>query len=642
MTAEIVLARWAINRLRAVLSLLATLAFAGCGASDPGPEFAPLGSAAPGVTIQVPPVPSGLNAAAGNAQVMLTWSVSTGATAYNVSRSVMSGGPWIPVAQPTTNAYTDKGLTNGVPYYYVVAAINAAGASANSKQVTATPTAPASGVIMRVPPVPSGLRATAGNAQVMLTWMVSTGATAYRLSRSTQSGGPWTQIAAPTTNAFTDTGLTNNTRYYYVVAAVNAVGTSANSAPVSVVPTAPLYGGGTGVGAGYWHTSGSKIVDANSAPVRIAGINWYGFETTDHIVHGLYAQDYKTVLNNLRSLGYNVIRIPFSNELVERNPVPTNFTTSAGGKAANTALTGQRALTDLDTIVSYAGSIGLRIILDNHRSEAGNSNEASGLWYTSVYPRESWLADWRIMAARYSSSRFTFNGNPTVIGVDLRNAPHLIGATSTSGSCWTGDTATNGCPTSLTSRNWPVAAQAAGNAVLAINPKLLIFVEGTDCYNHICGWQGANLMGVATNPVVLDVQNQLVYTARDYGPALLRQSWFNANTTAASLDAVRNQFWGYISAASTAPVWLSEFGTDNSSADIESPVPGSQGQWFQSLITYLQSNPSINWTYWALNGEDNYGLLDSQYDPTPVSSLKQSLLQSIQFPLSGGTSVPAN
>ena len=488
--------------------------------------------------------------------------------------------------------------------------------------------APTSGVVMRAPAVPSGLRAAAGNAQVMLTWMVSTDATAYLLSRSTQSGGPWTQIATPTTNAFTDKAVKNGTRYFYVVAAGNAAGTSANSAPVNATPTGLTMG--TSPGAGYWHTSGSEILDANGTPVRIAGINWYGFESTDHLVHGLNTQDYQAVLNTIRSLGYNVIRIPFSNELVERNPTPTHFTTNAG---ANTALVGQRALTDLDTIVSYAGSIGLRVILDNHCSEAGNSSEASGLWYTNAYPQENWLADWQTMAVRYSAPRFTFNGNPTVIGADLRSAPHLTGATATSGACWTGDTATNGCPTSLTARNWPVAAQAAGNAILTINPKLLVFVAGTDCYNRVCGWKGANLMGVATNPIVLDVQGQLVYTARDYGPALAKQPWFNANTTAASLDAVRNQFWGYISATGSTPVWLSELGTGNDNADHENTAPGSQGQWFQSLTAYLQSNPSIGWTYRALNGEDKFGLLDGRYDATPVSSLKQSLLQSIQFPL---------
>jgi endoglucanase len=391
-------------------------------------------------------------------------------------------------------------------------------------------------------------------------------------------------------------------------------------------------------GTGYWHTSGNKILDSSGTEVRIAGINWYGAETPDYLVHGLWAQDYHTVLNNIKSLGYNVIRIPFSNQLVESNPVPTNYSNYVNGPV-NQALVGQTALQDLDTIIAYAGSIGLRVILDNHRSEAGETNEANGLWYTSAYPQSNWIADWQTMARRYSASTFTFNGNPTVIGMDLRNEPHLSGTGSTTGSCWTGDTATNGCPTSLTTQNWPVAAEAAGNAILAINPKLLIFVEGNDCYSGVCGWQGGNLIGVATNPVTLRVADQLVYSAHDYGPNLFQQSWFNSSTTPASLDAVWNKYWGYISVDGTAPVWLGEFGTDNTSTDIENSTAGSQGQWFESLVGYLQNNPSINWTYWALNGEDTYGLLDGSYDDTPPSSLKQSELASIQFPL-GGTPTP--
>ena len=388
-------------------------------------------------------------------------------------------------------------------------------------------------------------------------------------------------------------------------------------------------------GTGYWHTSGNQILDSNGEVVRIAGVNWYGFETSDYLAHGLWAQDYKTILNTVKSQGFNVIRIPFSNQMVESNPVPTGYTTFANGQPANAALIGQTALADLDTIVAYAGSIGLRVILDNHRSDAGNSNEANGLWYTSAYPQSNWIADWKTMATRYSASKFTFNGNPTVIGMDLRNEPHLI-ANGNSGACWTGDTATNGCPTSLTSQNWPVAAEAAGNAILAINPRLLIFVEGNDCYSGTCGWQGGNLMGVASHPVVLNVANQLVYSAHDYGPSLYQQPWFNSSTTQSSLYSTWHKYWGYISADGTAPVWLGEFGTDNNISDIQNTAAGSQGQWFESLIAYLQSNPSIGWTYWALNGEDSYGLLDNNYDATPVSSQKESMLASIEFPLSGG------
>ncbi len=398
-------------------------------------------------------------------------------------------------------------------------------------------------------------------------------------------------------------------------------------------------------GAGYWHTSGNKILDSNGTEVRIAGVNWYGFETSNYLINGLWAQDYKTILNTIKSLGYNVIRIPFSNQMVESDPVPSNYTTYANGVPANTALVGQTSLEDMDTIISYAGSIGLRVILDNHRSEAGNSNEANGLWYTSAYPQANWIADWKTMATRYSASTFTIDGNPTVIGMDLRNEPHLIANGAYTGGCWTGDTETNGsytgCPASLTSQNWPVAAEAAGNAVLAINPKLLIFVEGNDCYDGSCDWQGGNLAGVATNPVVLSVSGQLVYSPHDYGPNLYAQPWFTSSTTDASLEAIWNKYWEYISAAGTAPVWVGEFGTDNTSTDIQNTAAGSQGQWFEDLVAYLQANPTLNWTYWALNGEDSYALLDSNYDAAPVSSLKQSMLAAMQFPLSGGSSTPS-
>jgi len=133
-------------------------------------------------------------------------------------------------------------------------------------------------------------------------------------------------------------------------------------------------------GAGYWHTSGNQILDSNNQPVRLAGVNWYGFETTDAVIHGLWAKDYKAVLTAIKNNGYNVVRVPFSNQMVESNPTPTNISFN-NGSPINTDLQGLTSLQILDKIVAFAGSIGLRIILDNHRSEAGNSAEGNGLFY---------------------------------------------------------------------------------------------------------------------------------------------------------------------------------------------------------------------------------------------------------------------
>ncbi|HTQ62229.1 MAG TPA: glycoside hydrolase family 44 protein [Candidatus Solibacter sp.] len=179
----------------------------------------------------VPAAPSGLQATAGNAQVNLTWSASSGATSYHVKRGTTSGGPYTQVSAPTAANFTDTGLTNGTTYFYVVSALNSAGESANSSQASAAPIAPG------LPPAaPTGLQATSGNAQIGFTWNASTGATSYHLKRATTTGGPYAQVAAPTSTSYTDTGLTNGTTYYYVVSALNAAGESANSTQVSATP----------------------------------------------------------------------------------------------------------------------------------------------------------------------------------------------------------------------------------------------------------------------------------------------------------------------------------------------------------------------------------------------------------------------
>src|SRR5580658_5535767 len=91
----------------------------------------------------------------------------------------------------------------------------------------------------KAPSAPTGLAATAGNAQVSFTWNASAGATGYYVKRATVSGGPYTQIAAPSATSYTDTGLANGTAYYYVVSAFNSEGQSANSNQVSATPVAP-------------------------------------------------------------------------------------------------------------------------------------------------------------------------------------------------------------------------------------------------------------------------------------------------------------------------------------------------------------------------------------------------------------------
>jgi len=90
-----------------------------------------------------PGVPAGLTAGiqamAGNSEVSLNWVACESTTSYNVKRSLIQGGPYATIANCSSLSYLDKGLTNGVNYYYVVSASNLYGESSNSTEVNATP-----------------------------------------------------------------------------------------------------------------------------------------------------------------------------------------------------------------------------------------------------------------------------------------------------------------------------------------------------------------------------------------------------------------------------------------------------------------------------------------------------------------------
>jgi hypothetical protein len=85
--------------------------------------------------------PSEVSAAPGNGAVVLNWSAASFATGYVVQRSTNNGGPFTIVAAPAATSFTDTNVANGVTYFYVVAASNALGQSANSREVYVTPSA---------------------------------------------------------------------------------------------------------------------------------------------------------------------------------------------------------------------------------------------------------------------------------------------------------------------------------------------------------------------------------------------------------------------------------------------------------------------------------------------------------------------
>ena len=91
------------------------------------------------ITNAIPDTPTNLLATPRNQFFGLTWTVSARATSYQVKRSLTNGGPYTVIGNPTAASYDDLSVVNGTPYYYVVSAINDAGESADSNQVSGIP-----------------------------------------------------------------------------------------------------------------------------------------------------------------------------------------------------------------------------------------------------------------------------------------------------------------------------------------------------------------------------------------------------------------------------------------------------------------------------------------------------------------------
>ena len=377
---------------------------------------------------------------------------------------------------------------------------------------------------------------------------------------------------------------------------LSSLAAAAVAVPLGGVLAESLARPASAAGAGYWHTSGRRILDASGNAVRIAGINWFGFETANYVVHGLWARDYKDMLNQIASLRYNTLRMPYSDDIFKSGTTPN----SINFYQMNQDLQGLTSLEVLDKIIAYAGSIGLRVILDRHRPD---SSGQSALWYTSSVSESTWINNLQALANRYKN-------NPTVVGIDLHNEPH--------------DPATWGSGSSTT--DWRLAAQRAGNAILSENSNLLIFVEGIQTYNGVSGWWGGNLMGAGDYPVQLNVANRVVYSAHDYATSVSDQTWFHDSTFPNNMPAVWDKYWGYLFKNNIAPVWVGEFGTT-----LQSTI---DQQWLTKLASYLGTGTdAFQWTFWCWNPDsgDTGGILNADW--ATVDTAKDGYLTSIKSSL---------
>jgi len=281
-----------------------------------------------------PPVPTGLAATAGNAHVALTWNASSGATSYNVKRSTTSGSGYTTIASPASPSFDDTTAANGTTYFYVVSAVGTGGESANSSEVSGTPSLPA----------PTGLAATPGNAQVSLTWNPVTGATTYNVKRSTTSGSGYVTIQNVAATSYTDNTAANGTTYFYVVSALAGPAEGPNSAQVQATPAAPgfllgvaisqLYGGNGNA----YSNDYVELFNRTASPVDISG----------------YSLQYGSATGQFASVATNLFALPPGTIIGAGQYLTVKFGTAGAGLPVTADIDGGATLNMSGTSVKVA------------------------------------------------------------------------------------------------------------------------------------------------------------------------------------------------------------------------------------------------------------------------------------------------
>jgi endoglucanase len=369
-----------------------------------------------------------------------------------------------------------------------------------------------------------------------------------------------TDTAAPYTQSVSLTSAQNGTRSY-TAKAFYAAGNTRTSSAVNVTVNIGT-SGGTG-----WTTSAGKLLK-DGVEVRLFGLNWFGLETSDRVLHGLWSgRSLTEFLVDIKSKGFNALRIPLSPQSINAG-FPIAFIPP--NDPDKTALSGKDGRAMLEYTLMRARENNVYVLLDFHTcnpSQIGGSLPGSPI-SCSGYSLSSWLADLRTLATLAKSYS-------NVVGVDLNNEPH--------GLTWT---------------QWADLASQGGQAVLQTNPNITVWVEGVGNASSAGGF-GANWGGnlYEAGNITGIPNNRLVYSPHVYGPSVSVASYFSDPTYPNNMPGIWNSHFGHLFGKGYTVI-PGEFGgkyTTNAQKSLDDKL------WQDSFVTYLLSKGTRSFFYWSLN-----------------------------------------
>ena len=311
------------------------------------------------------------------------------------------------------------------------------------------------------------------------------------------------------------------------------------------VPPSPVKPGFTAI---------NSHVYQNGQLVKLRGINWFGLETSDVKLHGLWTgRSMESFLDQMKGLGFNALRIPLSPDVL--NPSQAG----SDGYASPMA--------ELTHLLQATHDRGMFVLLDLHNcgKDNGATNKPGPATYGGCagYSVDKWTSD-------LTSFARVAKAYDNVVGIDLFNEPY--------GLTWAG---------------WSYKAERAGQAVLAANPNLLIFMEGVanlSTYGSQPVFWGENLAEAAV--IVPNIpKDKLVYSPHVYGPSVSNQPYFQTSDFPSNMPAIWNEHYGHLFAEGYNVI-PGEFGGRHDQKDKPLQV---------ALVDYWRGKKLENFFYWCMN-----------------------------------------
>ncbi len=327
---------------------------------------------------------------------------------------------------------------------------------------------------------------------------------------------------------------------------------------------------------------GGKILMGNQE-VKINGINWFGFNTPINSVHSLWQTSLDEYIKILVDNKFNAVRLVMSAKVM------LNLDTekvNGANEDKNPGINGMTAGDFLDELVDRLADAGILVMLNLHRftGEGSNEEDIGKVWFNEAYPQDKIIEAWVTVARRYI-------GSPNVFAMDIKNEPW--------GSKWGG-----GDPKT----DWPAFCQKVGDAIHAVNPKVLIGVAGV---TEIV-WSD-NVGGAEKAPIKLKLPDKVFYTPHFYTIFKYKPD--------ADFKSYMDKCVGNL-VKSGATVIVGEWGWDETNAE--------DVKWMEQYVAYMNSIQLANSFYWALNENAglNHGILKTGSSTVKIDKIAYIQLSS--------------